>query len=320
MDLSVIICTYNRCDSLALTLETFRHLKIPQEVTWEVIVVDNNSTDSTKSVCKQFESSLPLRYLFEGRQGKSNALETGIASAKSDLLVFTDDDVDVAPDWLAQVWQASLRHAKAVIFGGKVVPRWERPAPKWIVEGNPTTLRGVIVSHDRGDDDWQSSDSQERLTELKKYPFIGANLAFRRRAIEQSGVKFHKDLGPRANEEVRGEETLLQQELLSKGYTAVYAAAALVYHRNPVSRMTRSYMRKWYEGEGRAAVRLGDEPALKPMWFGAPRYLWRQWALCALNFVIARMFQPIRVWLDVECRKASKWGAIREFRDRAKGR
>jgi hypothetical protein len=134
--------------------------------------------------------------------------------------------------------------------------------------------------------------------------------------FEQSGVTFHKDLGPRANEEVRGEETLVQQTMLSKGYTAVYMARALVYHRNPVSRMTRSYVRKWYEGEGRAAVRLGQEPALGPMWFGAPRYLWRQFVTLALKFTVTRTFQPVSVWLDNECRMASKWGAIREFRER----
>src|SRR6476646_149731 len=97
---SVVICTFNRCEQLRVTLNTFLSLKIPPSVSWELLVVDNNSNDNTQQTCAALKHSLPLRYVFEGRPGKSNALNRAIAETSAELILFTDDDVDVAPDWL----------------------------------------------------------------------------------------------------------------------------------------------------------------------------------------------------------------------------
>src|SRR5689334_18641740 len=88
MNVSVIICTYNRCDHLRRTLETFCGLKLPANVSWEVLLIDNNSNDRTREACENFGAKLPIRYIFEPRQGKSFALNHGIQEAKNDLLLF----------------------------------------------------------------------------------------------------------------------------------------------------------------------------------------------------------------------------------------
>ena len=100
MNTTIIVCTYNRCKSLAKTLESIATLRVPGPVEWEVLVVDNNSTDQTRAVVEGFSCRYPsrFRYLFEPQQGKSCALNAGIQAARGEILAFTDDDVTVEPD------------------------------------------------------------------------------------------------------------------------------------------------------------------------------------------------------------------------------
>ncbi len=102
MNISVILCTFNRCRLLQAALESAVASRMPPGTGWEVLVVDNNSKDQTREVVEDFSRRYPgrFRYLFEGRPGKSYALNTGIAAAKGDVLAFMDDDVTVDPEWL----------------------------------------------------------------------------------------------------------------------------------------------------------------------------------------------------------------------------
>ena len=105
MDISIIICSYNRCESLEKVLESVQGLNCPPGASWETLVVDNNSSDATKATVERFvgKGRGDIRYLFEGRQGKSHALNTGIERAAGQILAFTDDDVLFDPDWLVRI-------------------------------------------------------------------------------------------------------------------------------------------------------------------------------------------------------------------------
>src|SRR5579862_5854161 len=102
MDITVILCTYNRCDSLRKTLSSVAASGVPDNVTWEILVVDNNSKDRTRETVEDFCRAYPnrFRYLFEPCQGKSYALNAGISNSMGNILVFTDDDVTFEPTWL----------------------------------------------------------------------------------------------------------------------------------------------------------------------------------------------------------------------------
>src|SRR3954466_10143738 len=101
MLVSVAICTWNRAENLDQTLAGLRGLHVPADVEWELLVVNNNSTDATEEVIARHTAQLPLRRLFERKQGLSNARNCAAAAARGDLLLWTDDDVLVDPDWLA---------------------------------------------------------------------------------------------------------------------------------------------------------------------------------------------------------------------------
>src|SRR5260221_6988879 len=142
MKLSLIICTYNRCENLGLALETLCHLKNPRDIVWELIVVDNNSTDQTRACCDRFQDRLPLRYVFEARQGQSCARNRGIRESNAPIVAFTDDDVDLDQGWLASLCDAVAKHRDADFYGGRILPRWQSPPPQWLVDHSPTSLRG----------------------------------------------------------------------------------------------------------------------------------------------------------------------------------
>src|SRR5579863_8523334 len=161
MDISVILGTYNRAPSLQKTLESFSGLIGLSDMCWELLVVDNNSTDSTRQVIQTFKKTaeFDVRYVFEKRQGRSAALNAGIAVAKGDILVFTDDDVLLHSEWLLHLKQTFDRF-DCMAVAGRVVPLWNHTKPDWLeMEG-----QFAVVNFDLGD----------KLKEVRVPP-LGAN-------------------------------------------------------------------------------------------------------------------------------------------------
>src|SRR5689334_13607723 len=125
MDITVILCTYNRCNNLAKALASVAVQKMSPGVQWEVLVVDNNSRDQTPAVVRKFAEEHPgrFRYLFEPRPGKSFALNSGIEQAAGDILAFLDDDVVVESSWLENL-SVNIRSGEWVGAGGRIIPSW----------------------------------------------------------------------------------------------------------------------------------------------------------------------------------------------------
>jgi len=308
MEISVVICTYNRCESLRRTLKTFSSLTIPKELKWELLVVNNNSKDATEDVCADFEDALPLRYIFESQQGKSFALNRSIDEAQGSLILFTDDDVDLDANWILSYVDAAQRHPDASFFGGRVVACWEEKPPAWLKK-NQSWLHAV-VQMDRGE--------TEQLVAKDEHPFfLGANMACRQKVF-QSGVRFAKDIGPKGSDDsqsgnVRGEEMVLQRQLILAGLKGVYVGQSLVNHRHAPHRLTEKYIRKWYRGHGIAEVRCGQIPQ-KKLCFGAPRYFWKMLLFSRIKYFLTRRIAPSRIWLKAETDFAFASGVISESR------
>ncbi len=303
MEASVILCTFNRCECLRKTLESFCAMHTPTHGAWELIVMDNRSSDATRAVCESFQDRLPMRYLFEGRQGKVHALMTGIAAAGADLLLFTDDDVLVDADWLTRTIEAARAQPEAAFFGGKILPRWEGTPPVWLAEMSRTTLAGVTVHYDHGD--------EPRYLEPDEEPFFGANLAIRRRVFE-GGYAFRRDIGPKGNEPTRQEETDLLKRMMAAGLRGYYEPRAVIHHCNPPHRMTEAYMREWFVGDGICRARRGEVDG--PLVCGAPLTAWRKLVSNAIKYGLYRWTRSYRVWVRAERKWATAWGVIKESR------
>ena len=307
MDVSVIICTYNRCESLRLTLESICHLEIPEGVTWELLLVDNNSNDATRQECEAFSGKLPLRYLFEPRQGVSHARNLGIAEAVAPLLFFSDDDVTMDKDWLVNLWKATQQHPEVSIFGGRIIGVWEKGSPPWLKRTARSMLRLVSTHLDLG-------DQEQIITRIDKGPW-GPNMALRKSLLGDR-FRFSTNFGRtgRLKFHVRAGETELIQRLFRLGHKGLYVGQAIVYHRNPLAHATERYVFSYFRGAGKTEMRLTGGPSDGRLWFGAPRYFWLKVVKHAFQYAIFRWTRPPEIWLRAEINMATNWGRIVELR------
>ena len=272
---SVLIATYNRAALLEETLRSIRALRVDPARRWDVIVVDNNSTDGTRAVVERHAQDfpVPLRYLVEGRQGRSSALNAGIAASRASVIVMTDDDVRVETNWLDAACDA-LRDPSIAYAGGPVSPMWETPAPQWF-DLSRGDLWGTIAIQDHG--------AQPFVYEHARKVPLGANMAARRSMFAAIGG-FRADLGRSSGRLVLGQEV---PELLLRaraaGLQGLYAPAMRVHHHIPSRRLTRAYFRSWWFGKGvsRSALEriqpvteLGIDLRRTPHVLGVPRYMY----------------------------------------------
>jgi len=289
VDATVLIATYNRAALLERTLTSIRSLRLAPGRTWDVIVVDNNSTDGTRAVVERHARDFPvaLTCLFESRQGRSSALNAGIAASRGTVIAMTDDDVLVDAGWLDAACDVLLQPQDETIAyaGGPVAPLWESPPPSWL-ELSRSDLWGTIAIQDHGSDRFVYED-------MKKVP-LGANMAVHRSLFDLAGT-FRPDLGRTTGRRVLGQEVA---ELLFRaraaGLRGVYLPAMRVQHHIPAARLTRAYFRRWWFGKGasratlerdRPTTELGVDLQHAPHMLGIPRYMFR----CAFDDFVSWM-------------------------------
>lgn len=279
MKFSVIIATYNRAESLRETLASQAQLRTKEE--WELIVVDNNSTDHTRAVVEEAAKDFPveLRYLFEAEQGKFAALNQAILASRGEIIATTDDDAFAEPDWL-DLAAAGLERFNCDFVGGKVLPVWGGPRPQWLPD-RPGIHWAVIALLDLG------SEPQEFGCKGVPWP-LGVNEVTRRDAFTRAGL-FDNRLGRKAGtlrNQANREWHLRAREAGIRGF---YIPEMVVHHVVPTDRLTKGYFRRWlyWHGISRAILyeKLGvdmeapDNSQLDfskvPHIAGVPRYLYR---------------------------------------------
>jgi glucosyl-dolichyl phosphate glucuronosyltransferase len=215
---------------------------------WDVLVVDNNSTDGTREVVASLAGSFPvtLRYLREPRQGKSHALNTGIAATPSDIIAFTDDDVVVAKGWLAEATKPLMGASKVEYTGGPVRAIWGTTPPSWLPTTN-SNLWGTIAALDYGEDPFV-------FEERRRIP-IGANMAVRRSVFARAGM-FNPSLGRIGNSLLGQEQAEFFYRTRRLGIRGVYVPDMELHHHVPETRLTRRYFRRWWFWKGISRARL----------------------------------------------------------------
>ena len=267
IDISVIICTYNRSVLLPDVLRSVLHQTVAG-INYEVIVVDNNSTDDTRIVIHSFidAGAGKLQYLFEGKQGVSHARNAAIEKARAPILAFTDDDVLVAPDWIATIHRAFEEHPEVGFVGGKVLPRWLAQPPAWLTPAHWSPL----ALQDYG-------NSPILLNSESKFGLVAANLAFRRSVIDEVG-NFCSDF-QRCQDQIGSlEDHELLLRAMAAGKQGLYFPDLTVIAPVDLERMTRRYHRRWHKGHGYFYAKL-REPGMErgaAHLFGVPSHLYRQ--------------------------------------------
>jgi glycosyltransferase involved in cell wall biosynthesis len=259
MMITVIVCTYNRCASLSKALESLSASVVPDGVEWEILVVDNNSSDRTSAIVEDFCEKFPrrFRYLFEPHQGKSHALNSGIRDARGEILAFVDDDVSVEPAWLHNLTSV-LRGGAWVGSGGRILPPKFFLLPRWLSLDPPYAMGGALCAHfDLGDKELQ----------LDRPPY-GTNMAFNKEVFAKYG-DFRIDMGPCPGSELRSEDTEFGSRLLAAEERLLYVPSAVVYHEVAESRVRKEFFLAWWYDFGRARIL---EVGVRPKIWGISRH------------------------------------------------
>jgi glycosyltransferase involved in cell wall biosynthesis len=228
MKVSILIASYNRSSSLLKFLQELASQVVPEDLDWEVLIVDNNSTDGTgKAVAPLVEKNPQrFRYFLETRQGKSAALNTGIKESTGEILAFTDDDCLPNPDWLSSIVEEFSADPSLGAIGGRV--------ELYNKQDKPVSIRTC---------------TQRTLISTPNQVFsllIGCNMAVHRRVCERV-QEFDTSLGP-GNRTRALEDMDFLYRIYKQGFKMVYSPAVLVFHNHgrrseaDVQSLTRNYL------------------------------------------------------------------------------
>lgn len=254
-------------------------LRDPENVDWELLIVNNKCTDNTLNVVKSFEGLLPIRHVTEKKQGLSHARNRAIDEARGEVIIWTDDDVLVGQNWLVEYCKGFRRHPDAIFFGGPIEPWFEIPPPKWI-KSNMAIFETAFACRNLG-------DSEKVIKEEKDFPF-GANMAVRTKAYHL--FRYNPLLGRTGKNMISGEESEFFRSLVARGYSGIWVPAARVKHFIPRERLTRQYIISYFRAHGvTLARRAKNMPNDWIFVYGIPRWLIRRMIMNSLMWVTSRL-------------------------------
>jgi glucosyl-dolichyl phosphate glucuronosyltransferase len=279
--ISVIICTYNRADLLATLLQTLAEQQIDL-ADYEILVIDNNSTDETSVVCDTFAARYPnVRYYMEPQQGLSHARNRGWQEAQGTYIAYIDDDCKAPATWLT-IAKAVIEQVAPDVFGGPYFPFYNSPKPAWFRDEYGSWIFGV----EKAGDIWRAV---EHAVAVAPGILHGGNL-FLRRELPAIAGGFDQTLGMNGHQLAYGEETalLLRLHTIRPTTSFTYEPRLFVYHLVRAEKLSIWWQLQSKIIHGEAAYRIyhvGRQPfpwwmtLLMPMYIAAICYraLFRAW-------------------------------------------
>jgi glycosyltransferase involved in cell wall biosynthesis len=260
-DFTIAIPTYNGEHRLPLVLDCLRQQVGLDAYTWEVWVIDNNSTDHTREVVRHYQQDFPcpLHYGLESRQGAGFARQHAVRVAASELVGFLDDDNLPAPDWVAQAIAFGQHHPAAGAWGSQIHPDYEIPPPEGF-----RPLQPFLAIVERGQVAKLYSPRSRLLPP-------SAGLVVRRDAWLQAVPEYTVLAGRRPGNMLTGEDLEAIAYLQKAGWEIWYNPTMEMYHRISAQRLERSYLLPFFRGIGRS--RHVTRMVNTPTWWRFPMTL-----------------------------------------------
>lgn len=228
--ISVIICTYNRDKYIYNVLKSIASNDYPRK-NYEIVLVDNNCTDNTRSECDRFVQDFPdvaFRYFVETNQGLSHARNRGIKESKGELLVYVDDDALVNKAYLQAYASFFEQHPEIDAAGGPIIPQYETEEPLWMSPIIKALLTGYKYLGDKA-------------KEFPKNDFPGGgNAAYWASVFDKTGL-FNVELGRKGDSLVGAEEKDIFDKMTSQGMRFYYLPTAILYHIIPEKKLNKEY-------------------------------------------------------------------------------
>lgn len=245
MAISIIIPTLNRASLLELAIKSFCLQNLSPD-NFEILVVDNGSTDNTKDITETAINAFPshqIRYIYEPEPGLLSGRHRGALETKSDILTFVDDDIEADPNWL-QAIKESFDDPTVQIVGGRNLPKYEAEPPQWLEWFWSDHAYGKLCC------ELSLLDFGEQIRDIDANYVWGLNFSIRKSTLFELGG-FHPDCIPKHLQHFQGDgETGLTIKANETAYKAIYQPQALVWHQVPESRMTYKYFERRYFYQG----------------------------------------------------------------------
>ncbi|MDD2467522.1 MAG: glycosyltransferase family 2 protein [Desulfobulbus sp.] len=294
---SIVIATFNRDDVLKKTLDKFLLIEC-YDIIYELIIVDNNSSDNTKFVIEKYLNKLPIVYILEKKQGKNNALNSALKIIKGKVVVFTDDDVTPEVNWLKVIVDSCDRWPAIRVFGGRVEPVFPRDVNKFISSAD---FSSYVFGRYQPYPDEQISEGTTPC---------GANCWFRR-SVFDDGFLYDPDIGPCGIARISGSEMELFDRLMKNGEKIVYIPSSIIFHRIQDYQLTIKYLlkRSYASGRGWVRIKRPDENAV--FLFGAPRYMYR--IIFQKFILLIWYFLNGKNFYEPMMKIAGYWGSVKEY-------
>lgn len=228
--LSVIICTYNRDKYIYNVLKSLAENTLPHD-RYEIVLVDNNCTDNTRSECDRFEKDFPdvvFHYFIETNQGLSHARNRGIKESAGDILVYVDDDALVNKEYLETYANFFDKMPEIEAAGGPIIPKYETNEPDWMSHFTRALITG-----------YKYLGNKEKEFPKNDYPG-GGNAAYRAYVFEKIGL-FNVELGRKGDSLVGAEEKDIFDKMTTLGMRFYYLPDAILYHLIPEKKLSKDY-------------------------------------------------------------------------------
>jgi len=246
--ISVVLCTRDRADLFDKAMASVVAQTFPKEA-YEIIVVDNGSSDHTAEVAHRYESEANVRYVLEERVGLCIARNTGWQAAAAPYVALFDDDAIARPGWLAAIADAFTGSGRVGVIGGRVDPVWLAPRPAWLAD----EIAGALTIIDWGPE-------TKLIPDLRREWLVGANMAAPKAVIAEVGG-FHPWLDRVGTNLLSSGDVHLQLEIVRRGYDCLYVPAMAIDHLAPPSRLSQAWFTKrfYWQGMSDAVMQIIDD-------------------------------------------------------------
>lgn len=306
--LTVIMASHNGARTLPTVLEAYQRIEAPP-ADWKLVVADNASTDDTPAILQRATGLLPLTTLRVSTPGKNHALNAALDHREGDLVVFTDDDAIPSPHWLRELRRAADLHPEFDVFGGAILPRWEREPEAWLLDWVPHDMTYTLTQKGRGDGP------------LAATQVGGLNMAVRAELFN-SGHRFDPRIGPKSGGTyAMGSETEFTLRMAQHGHQAWFVSGAVVEHMIRAFQMERRWILARAIRYGRCICRRDRQRGLSPpadLW-GMPRWMFRDVAARSVSLLGAKLAGNARRAFEEAWHLHYDWGYLSEARDARPG-
>ena len=290
--ITVIICTYNREKYIGQLLDSLAKNDYP-ESDYEIVLVDNNCTDNTRSICERFAANHPnisFRYVEEHEQGLSAARNRGIKEAKGDIIIYVDDDALVDSDYIRSYAEHFSSSPETMAAGGPIEPLYETSEPSWM---SPYT-KALLTA-------WMNYGDKVREYPNGRFPG-GGNAAYRKSVFDKVGL-FNTELGRKGTALLASEEKDIFDKMRQFGMRVLYLPTPVLHHIIPQAKLEEQYF-------NRLTLQIGRSERLRTRSISQGKYVKRlfsegvKWCgtlvlLCSYTL----QFQPMKGWKLVLFRK-----------------